>query len=361
MEQPAQSNKPPGDAFRQQKLKAWQPIMTPLKVVAIFVAIGVCFIPTGVSLMSASNSIYEKRIMYDGSNQAVSCSIDEANEGKQCQITFVFDEDADGPIYVYYELENFYQNHRRYVSSRDQYQLQGDSVSKSDLETTCESLVTNGSLLLNPCGLIANSYFSDVITLDTVNSSPSTVTLDESGIAWKSDDEKFKQPSGFKYVEVADFTSSCADNGLNGNCKQYTASDGTKYLYYYPNDDTVQYLYESYPDQISPIDGVTDEHFKVWMRPAALPQFRKLYGKVDQDYKKGDTLSFNVVANYEVASFDGSKAILISNLGEFGGKNPFLGVAYVVVGSISLMFAFLFVVKQSIAPRDKANASMLNW
>jgi uncharacterized protein (DUF2062 family) len=57
MEQPVQSNKPPGDAFRQQKLKAWQPIMTPLKVVAIFVAIGVAFIPTGVSLISASNSV----------------------------------------------------------------------------------------------------------------------------------------------------------------------------------------------------------------------------------------------------------------------------------------------------------------
>ena len=47
--------------------------------------------------------------------------------------------------------------------------------------------------------------------------------------------------------------------------------------------------------------------------------------------------------------------------GEFGGKNPFLGVAYVVVGSISLMFALLFVVKQTVAPRAKADASLLNW
>ena len=62
MEQTPQSNKPPGDAFRQQKLRAWQPIMTPLKVVAIFVAIGVAFIPTGVSLMNSSNAVCcEKR------------------------------------------------------------------------------------------------------------------------------------------------------------------------------------------------------------------------------------------------------------------------------------------------------------
>ena len=57
MEQPVQSNKPPGDAFRQQKLRAWQPIMTPLKVVCIFVAIGVAFIPTGITLLRDSHNV----------------------------------------------------------------------------------------------------------------------------------------------------------------------------------------------------------------------------------------------------------------------------------------------------------------
>jgi hypothetical protein len=57
MEEPVQSNKPPGDAFRQQKLRAWQPIMTPLKVVAIFMVIGITFIPTGVSLIKSSNAV----------------------------------------------------------------------------------------------------------------------------------------------------------------------------------------------------------------------------------------------------------------------------------------------------------------
>jgi len=72
-------------------------------------------------------------------------------------------------------------------------------------------------------------------------------------------------------------------------------------------------------------------------------------------------LTFTVNANFEVGSFDGSKSVLISNLGEFGGKNPFLGVAFVVVGSVSLMFALLFVIKQTVAPRAKADASLLNW
>lgn len=39
---------------------------------------------------------------------------------------FNITEDVDGPLYVYYQLENFYQNHRRYVSSVNPYQLNGE-------------------------------------------------------------------------------------------------------------------------------------------------------------------------------------------------------------------------------------------
>jgi LEM3 (ligand-effect modulator 3) family / CDC50 family len=43
---------------------------------------------------------------------------------------------------------------------------------------------------------------------------------------------------------------------------------------------TSQYLHESFPEVISPLDGVKDEHFIVWMRVAGLRQFRKPYGRV---------------------------------------------------------------------------------
>ena len=97
-------NRPKSDGFRQQKLPAFQPIMTPLKVVVIFIVIGIIFIPTGVSLLSSSSQIYEKSIKYDGdSGLDVDCSIDVQNEGKSCQLQFTFDKDVSGPIYVYYE------------------------------------------------------------------------------------------------------------------------------------------------------------------------------------------------------------------------------------------------------------------
>lgn len=57
MEQPTKTNRPPGDDFRQQRLKAWQPIMTPWKVIILFLAIGVAFVPTGTTLLGSSNKV----------------------------------------------------------------------------------------------------------------------------------------------------------------------------------------------------------------------------------------------------------------------------------------------------------------
>jgi hypothetical protein len=242
------------------------------------------------------------------------------------------------------------------------YQLQGTTESKATLESSCNSKVTNGSFLLNPCGLIANSYFTDMITLDSENSSPSGLSLDENDIAWPSDKEKFKQPEGFKKTKVPSYTTDCAAYNMPTDCKYYyDSATNTSYLYYYPDESGTQYLYESYPDLISPIDGVTDEHFQVWMRPAPLPNFRKLYGKIHSDFKKGDVLRFNITANYEVESFDGSKYIIVTDLGEFGGKNPNLGIAYIVVGIVAFVFGALFATKQLFSPRPVADPALLNW
>lgn len=53
--------------------------------------------------------------------------------------------DIKGPVYVYYQLNNFYQNHRRYVKSRDSSQLNGVYVPVDKLGD-CDPIITVGDL-----------------------------------------------------------------------------------------------------------------------------------------------------------------------------------------------------------------------
>eukprot|EP00596_Hydrurales_sp_CCMP1899_P008681 CAMPEP_0119034246 /NCGR_PEP_ID=MMETSP1177-20130426/1252_1 /TAXON_ID=2985 /ORGANISM="Ochromonas sp, Strain CCMP1899" /LENGTH=372 /DNA_ID=CAMNT_0006991549 /DNA_START=95 /DNA_END=1210 /DNA_ORIENTATION=+ len=362
------TRKPSGDSFRQQKMSSWGPVMTPSKIIVAFIAIGIFFIPTGTSIYSLSKDMFEQRIVYDGSDPSdVQCQIDKQNEGKKCKISFTFDKDVTGPVLVYYELKRFYQNHRIYVNSYSYVQLQGANIGKADktLSASCGELAANGTLSLNPCGLIANSFFTDIVTIK--ESSIDGVSMVETGLVNEKERlAKFKQVEGFVFKEVSTAinanSTTCAAQGLNAKCKSYTDKNTElNYLFYYPSDDTVQYLYETYPKHISPILGVTDEHFIVWMRTASLPKFKKLYGRINNNFKKGDTLDFEVEANFEVRSFNGDKSIVIATTGQFGGKNPSLGIAYMAVGSVSMLLGLFFAAKQLIMPRPLGDPKMLNW
>jgi hypothetical protein len=59
------------------------------------------------------------------------------------------------------------QNSANYVLSYDRDQLLGNYKRTHDDATTCGRLRSVGNLMLNPCGLIANSLFNDQITLST--------------------------------------------------------------------------------------------------------------------------------------------------------------------------------------------------
>eukprot|EP00601_Ochromonadales_sp_CCMP2298_P033850 CAMPEP_0173363024 /NCGR_PEP_ID=MMETSP1144-20121109/22151_1 /TAXON_ID=483371 /ORGANISM="non described non described, Strain CCMP2298" /LENGTH=342 /DNA_ID=CAMNT_0014312919 /DNA_START=48 /DNA_END=1073 /DNA_ORIENTATION=+ len=335
------SNRPEDSDFAQMRLKTRPGEFKPIYFAAFLFLAAVCFLSAGSTLYSQAQGVYEAHYTYDAGSE-YACSISSNNVGKTCQVSFTITQALPGPLYLYYELSNFYQNHQRYYQSRSIAQLQGSNLDSSSVSLDCNPLYKNGSLLLNPCGLIANSFFTDTFTLDTNASTPAdTFSLDEKGISLYSDrDALYNQVDGFKYTVVTNTSLlSCAEAGLHEGCREYTDSGGTSYLYYYPDDDTVQYLHESYPDQISPIDGVTDEHFIVWMRVAMMPTFRKLYGKIDHSFDAGDVLVFNVTANYEVDSYDATKTLVLSELGSYGGKNSFLGEAYTTVGVLFLLLS----------------------
>lgn len=220
---------------------------------------------------------------------------------------------------------------------------------------------------INPCGLIANSFFNDVIKVasNSVDVEGNPISLLEEGIAWQSDlDFKFDQPKGFKYEKC----TSCNDNSCICNIKDWTCrakyqdpKTNECYIYAYPDDDTTQYLYETYPDIISPIEGVRNEHFVVWMRVAAKPKFRKLYGYFDQPLKAGTVVTLDVTANWDVKSFKGTKSLILTTTNMFGGKNPNFGRAFVGFGIFCLLTGGFFCIKQIVKPRKLAEKKYLKF
>ena len=122
-----------------------------------------------------------------------------------------------------------------------------DQTKQSALD--CGRLNKLGNITLNPCGFIANTLFNDVFQLQSgVSTNNDSLVMQEKGIAWASDLEyMFAQPEGFKAEKCpsGSCTADCCD-GEEWSCKEpyLNEEDGECYRYFYPNDNTTQYLYE---------------------------------------------------------------------------------------------------------------------
>lgn len=72
--------------------------------------------------------------------------------------------------------------------------------------------------------------------------------------------------------------------------------------------------------------------------------------------KHSDTLS-----DFPTTEYGGTKSIVLSTTTVMGGKNPFLGIAYVVVGGLCLLLGALFLVTHLIHPRKLGDHTYLSW
>lgn len=308
------------------------------------------------------------KVTYDGEGEGSLCPIGlDYNAGKNCTISFTPTKKMDPPILVHYEITNFHQNHRNYYRSRDDFQLRGkvgdqDSIS----EERCDPLNELGGIKINPCGMIANTFFNDIIQLTGgVDTSDRDLQMIETGIAWRSDIEYlFDQPEGFEFEPCPGACDASCCTGI-WECGElgepYEDPAGNCFRFVYPEDNTTQYLYETYPDIINPIEGVLNEHFIVWMRVAAQPTFRKLYGWINQEIAAGETVTFEVNSNFVVDRFRGTKSLVMSTNNIFGGRNPYLGPIFFYVGLVCLGFGTLFALKHKFRPRKLADPSYLHF
>ena len=79
------------------------------------------------------------------------------------------------------------------------------------------------------------------------------------------------------------------------------------------------------------------------MRTAGLPNFRKLYGRIETDLEPGN-YTMSISNTYDVSSYEGTKSFVLSTTNALGGKNYFLAICYIVVGSLCIVFAIIFFV-----------------
>ncbi|KAL3338196.1 hypothetical protein AABB24_030376 [Solanum stoloniferum] len=320
------SNRPKYSRFTQQELPACKPILTPKWVISVFLLVGVVFIPIGVVSLLASRDVVEIVDRYDSVCVPLNSTDDKigfitnSSIDKTCFRTLTVPKKMKQPIYVYYQLENYYQNHRRYVKSRSDQQLK--SASKRDDTGSCDPEDRVNGKPIVPCGLIAWSLFNDTYSF-TRSINNKSLDVNHKGIAWKSDrDHKFG-----KDVFPLNFQSGPLIGG--GNLTN-----------------------ESLDKQ---------ENLIVWMRTAALPTFRKLYGKIEVDLEQGDVINVTLKNNYNTYSFDGKKKLVLSTTSWIGGKNDFLGIAYLTVGGLCFFLAMTFTVIYLVKPRQLGDPTYLSW
>lgn len=79
------------------------------------------------------------------------------------------------------------------------------------------------------------------------------------------------------------------------------------------------------------------------MRTAGLPNFRKLYGRIENDLADGD-YTLRIINNYDVSSFEGQKHFVLSTTNILGGQNYFLAICYIIVGGLCIMFGIIFFI-----------------
>ncbi|KAJ7929340.1 cell cycle control protein [Mycena leptocephala] len=376
--------RPANTAFKQQRLKAWQPILTPKTVLPTLFIIGLLFAPIGGLLIwgsglvsemtfdytdcenltpSAANappdfvqmpsSKYSYKLRSADSKKSITpptyafldntnnISVSDVSAKKQCIIEFDVPADIEPSVLLYYKLTNFFQNHRRYVKSFNSDQLKGKGVSNTILnDGDCKPLATIGEKVIYPCGLIANSIFNDTFSDPVLQNPPSgdtstTYVFSPKGIAWPGERKKYS-----------------SDPVASGGYKSY--------------DDIVpppnwQLRYPSYNATNPPPNLQEDERFQNWMRTAGLPTFTKLYGRNDDDKMRAGTYQIIIGLNFPVQPYKGTKSVVISTVSWIGGKNSFLGWAYVGAASVFVLLAIAGTARHLIKPRRLGDMSLLSW
>ncbi|GMT25253.1 hypothetical protein PFISCL1PPCAC_16550 [Pristionchus fissidentatus] len=335
-------NRPKDTAWRQQRLPAFRPVLNARCAFPITLVLGIaCSIIGAFMYISANNSL---EIVQDYTN----CTDFRTGKSEyngdfvpdakiKCTYTLELKENYTGAVRFYYGLDGFYQNSRLYMASRSEMQLKGD-LNNTEGCTPLESRVDPDDPAgkpIVPCGVIADSYFNGQIFfytffLTTTDKTPVPFTV--RGII---DD----------YVRKRKFANPTTNGTL---CDAFK---GTVRPPSWPRDICQLGVpqTEGEADRESVGVGLENVDLIVWMRPAALPKFRKIYRILDveaDDFKTGlpaGNYTLQIEYNYPTMAWRGRKFFVIAAEQWAGGRHFSLAIAYMVVGVFLLLVSVLFL------------------
>lgn len=295
------SKKPAYSTFSQQQISGRRPALSPVHTAKISFALAIPFMAVGGAVWHGVKDLQTLGYRYDDvtacSNGFFPTAVEEQSKvsingaGTTCSVTLTATEKLKAPVYVYYELGNFYQNHRAYVRDLDYFQLSEGASASQGLCTTNIKNATGADIV--PCGVQAWSYFNDTYT---VKLDGTTVAIDDNNIAWSAD-------VNYRFGDYAP---------ENMNTEQATRGGA----------------------QISGNSVRGDEHFVTWMRTAAFSNFRKLLGKIEVDIQEGTTITVDINNLYNTYKFNGEKHIVFATNSWVGGSNVVLPALYLLVGAL---------------------------
>lgn len=292
-------------------MRKWRNHVTPRASVFTLFGFGVVFLAFGLCFRFLTEDLRTYSVRYDEICHNVS---------SPCIVNIHIEQTLQGRIALLYELQEYYQNHRRMFNSKSYGQLGGKYVTNSLDLSGCSPVITKGGSksqndLYIPCGLMALSFFTDYYRwLNT-----SVGTFKETEIA---------QPSDVKHLFKP----------INAN---YTR--GIRVLLDKPD----------FPGE------TVNEHFIIWMRAAAMPTFLKLFARCDDCVIPAGDYPIEVKMNYPKSMFHGARSIVITKAGGLGSGSHFLGITFISTGSFSLFIALVFSIHMLFCPRQFGDLSSI--
>ncbi|KAH7467066.1 hypothetical protein PRIC1_011102 [Phytophthora ramorum] len=395
----ANTNRPDSSRMTQQQMHMWEPVLTLGWSIGICFAIAALCIALGVVIVYTSSTLTTLRVLYDGNDdtqaanatqsdgnvsQLANCRLNSADDANSfhadhtCFVHLTLPNDIKSPARVFYELDGYYQNHRRFVSSiiRTQFtdEWRPDSgwsmlecypmkTATSELCSVgvCEPRSAAKQRELFPCGIVANTMFNDIFWLhEGVLPSGEKLSLTDmtsKGIARTYAAHNNKNPTW----DVPDDTYLPV--WLNPNMSRLipplTGSTAPHITADYTN--STAWVHDALDPDFGVGIGLENEFWRVWVEGAATHPFRKPHGRIEHDLPAGTTLTFAVQSNFFVRSFSGTKALVLEEVGWFGSANYVLGGFFLGVGGIFLVAAIFFSGRKLHSPRALGDAAALAW